>query len=195
MIETTESLRFKYSEYKNKDTKIAREVKKGNLIKLKNGLYETDRSVGGLTLGTAIYGPSYVSFEKALEYYEMIPERVYTYTLATCDKKKKKKFTNAFGTFEYRDVPPDVFPLGIVIEKYDGHEFLIASPEKALCDLLYTIVPMKNMKDMENLLIEDLRIYEDELDNLNYEEIETLAQYYHSTNVTLFKKYMKRRIG
>ena len=195
MIETTESLRFKYSEYENKDTKIAREVKKGNLIKLKNGVYETDRSVGGITLGTTIFGPSYVSFEKALEYYEMIPERIYTYTLATFDKKKKKKFVNAFGTFEYRDVPMEVYPLGIEIDNYDGREFLIASPEKALCDLLYTITPMKNLKDMEILLLEDLRIYEDELDKMNYNDIEMIAEHYHSTNVTLFKKYMKRRIG
>lgn len=195
MIETTESLRLKYSNYKNKDTKIAREVKSGKLIKLKNGLYETDRSVGGLALGSVIYGPSYVSFEKALEYYEMIPERVYTFTLATCDKKKKKEFVNAFGKFEYRDIPLDVFPLGVEIDNYDGHEFLIASKEKALCDLLYTITPIKNIKDMENLILEDLRIYEDELDKLSYEDIEELSKYYHSTNVSMFRKYMKRRMG
>ena len=34
----------------------------------------------------------------------MIPEAVYTVTSATFEKKKKKKFETAFGTFTYRDV-------------------------------------------------------------------------------------------
>ena len=40
-------------------------------------------------------------------------EAVYTVTSATFEKKKKKKYETVFGTFTYRNVPSEAFPLGI----------------------------------------------------------------------------------
>ena len=52
--------------YSNKNTKLAREVRDGKLIKIKNGLYETDANTPSYLLAGSIYGPSYISFEYAL---------------------------------------------------------------------------------------------------------------------------------
>ncbi|MCQ2749052.1 MAG: hypothetical protein MJ246_03440 [Clostridia bacterium] len=76
MVVTKEKFIGDLKNYKNVDTKISREISKGNLIKLKNGLYETDPNTSGMYLASAIYGPSYISFEYALYYYDLIPERV-----------------------------------------------------------------------------------------------------------------------
>lgn len=197
MVESTDSLRLKYSRenIKNADTKIAREVKKGNLIKLKNGLYETDPKTNGMYLGCVLYGPSYISFDYALAHYGLIPERVVKYTLATYNKKKKKEYKNQFGIYIFQDVPKECYSVGIDLVIEGNYSYQIASPEKALCDKLYTLPPIKNLSDMEIMLFDDLRIDEDEFLNLNYDLICDIEKYYHSTNVTLLKKYFKRRMN
>lgn len=91
MILTNDIIKLNLQEYSNKDTKICREVKNGNLIKIINGLYETDSNINGYLLAGSIYGPSYLSFDFALYYYGLIPEKVTAFTSATCDKKKKQK--------------------------------------------------------------------------------------------------------
>ena len=148
MIVTNDIIKEKLKEYSNKNTKISREIKNGNLIKIINGLYETDLSVEGYLLAGSIYGPSYLSFDFALYYYGLIPEKVTAFTSATCGKKKKKIYHNQFGTYLYRDVPIKVYPLGIKLMEENNYTYQIATPEKALCDKLYTLHPIKNMKEL-----------------------------------------------
>ena len=192
MILTSNIIKENLKKYSNKNTKIGREVKNGNLIKIKNGLYETDKTINGYLLAESIYGPSYLSFDFALSYYGLIPERVVTFTSATYNKKKKKVYENYFGTFTYRDVPEKVYPLGVVIEQENNYSYKIATPEKALCDKLYTLKPIKNLKNLELVLFYDLRIDEDEFKKLNFNDIKELAELYHSGNVNLLYKYLRR---
>lgn len=192
MIITNDIIKTNFQKYSNKNTKICREVKNGNLIKIINGLYETNPNVNGYLLAGSIYGPSYLSFEYALSHYGLIPEKVTAYTSATFDKKKKKRYDNQFGTFLYRDVPNNVYPLGIKIIQEGDYMYQIATPEKALCDKLYTLSPIKNMKELENILFNDLRIDLDEFNKLNIEDIEQISNSYHSQNVELLYKYMRR---
>ncbi len=193
MILTNDMIKDNLKDYSNKNTKISREVKKGNLIKLKNGLYETDSSVNGYLLAGSIYGPSYLSFDFALAYYGLIPEKVTTFTSATCNKKKKKIYSNQFGTFLYRDIPKEVYPFGVKVVEENNYTYQIATPEKALCDKLYTLSPIKNMKELENVLFEDLRIDIDEFNKLNLYDIEKISKFYHSTNLDLLYKYVRRK--
>ena len=193
MILTNGMIKENLKGYSNKNTKINREIKKGNLIKIINGLYETDSSVKGYLLAGSIYGPSYLSFDFALSYYGLIPEKVTAFTSATCNKKKKKKYNNQFGTYLYRDVPTKVYPIGIKIIEEGSYSYQIATPEKALCDKLYTLQPLKNMKELENILFNDLRIAQDEFDKLNLHEIEEISNFYNSTNVNLLYRYMRRK--
>lgn len=193
MILTNNMIKENLKEYSNKNSKICREIKKGNLIKIRNGLYETDPQVDGYLLAGCIYGPSYLSFDFALFYYGLIPEKVTTYTSATFNKKKKKIYKNYFGTYLYRDIPEKVYHLGIKLIKTDAYSYQIATPEKALCDKLYTLSPVKNFKELENLLFNDLRIDLDEFNKLNLKEIEEISNFYHSTNVNLLYRYMRRK--
>jgi predicted transcriptional regulator of viral defense system len=192
MILTNDIIKSNLTEYSNKNTKICRDVKNGNLIKIINGLYETDPFVNGYLLAGSIYGPSYLSFEFALYYYGLIPEKVTSFTSATCDKKKKKMYNNYFGTYMFRDIPKDVYPLGIKLIQEGEYTYQIATPEKALCDKLYTLSPIKNMTELENMLFNDLRIDNNEFRKLNIDDIEQISKVYHSTNVSLLYRYMRR---
>ena len=192
MILTNNMIKENLKEYSNPNTKICREIKKGKLIKIINGLYETDSSVNGYLLAGSIYGPSYLSFDFALSYYGLIPERVTAYTSATLNKKRKKAYNNQFGSYLYRDVPEKVYPLGIRLVEEGNYSYQIASPEKALCDKLYTLSPLKNMKELENVLFNDLRIDMNEFNKLNLQDIEEISNSYNSTNVSLLYRYMSR---
>ena len=51
---------------------------------------------------------------------------------------------------------------------------------------------VKNMKELEILLFNDLRIDKEEFKKLNLKDIEEISRVYHSTNVTLLYKYLRR---
>jgi len=195
MIYSFDDLQIKFQGYTDIKGKISREIQAGRLIPVARGLYETDASVSGKYLAGRIYGPSYLSFDYALYIYSLIPEAVYnTYTSATFDKRRAKKYQNNFGTFTYRDVPAEVYPLGVLIHEENGYSYQIATPEKALCDKLYTISPVSNLTELKELLFDDLRIDEDEFSKLNKDILEKLAPLYHSTNLNLLAKFIRRNI-
>lgn len=122
----------------------------------------------------------------------LIPEAIFqTYTSATFRKGKAKQYDNAlFGVFTYRDVPTAVYHSGVEIREENGYSYQIATPEKALCDKLYTISPVGSVKAMRALLFDDLRVDESDFWQLNLEDIKQLAPLYKSTN----HKYLAKLI-
>lgn len=103
MVNSSAMLFQKYNNYSNPATKVGRLVRDGVLTPIIKGLYETDDSVPGHYLTRIIYGPSYLSFEFALAWHGLIPEAVYTFTSATCGKKRKKQYKTPYGLFTFRD--------------------------------------------------------------------------------------------
>jgi len=192
MIVTTQQLKEYYANYVDFKGKIAREIKKGNLFPLVKGIYETDPKTYGAKLAQFIYGPSYLSFDYALYYYGLIPEAVYsTFTCATYNKRKTKTYKNKFGYFVYRDVPKEAYSLGIKVIMDGNYSYQIATPEKAICDKLYTLSPIKNVKELKEIVFEYLRIYEDEFEELNKEDIIKIASKYHAKNLNLLIELVK----
>lgn len=111
--------------------------RQGYIKKIKNGLYlfaENEGSVLPEALAGKIYSPSYISLEKALAFYGLIPEMVYGLTSVT--PKTTRRFKNKFGAFIYRHIKPSLF-FGYKEIKNDATAYLIAEPEKALLDYLY----------------------------------------------------------
>ncbi|HZK03086.1 MAG TPA: hypothetical protein VFC94_01620 [Bacteroidaceae bacterium] len=112
----------------------------GKLIRLKKGQYVVSPEVSGELLSVELianhlYGPSYVSMESALRYYGLIPEKVVAVRSATTNRSKK--FENEIGVFQYMSVNEDYYSIGISQKRVNNkYTFLIASPEKALCDTI-----------------------------------------------------------
>lgn len=189
MILTFDCLALQFKDYTDVKGKIRREVQSGRLTQITRGLYETDARADGKYLAGAIYGPSYLSFDYVLSMCSLIPEAIFqTYTSATFRKGKAKQYDNAFGVFTYRDVPAAVYHFGVEIREENGYSYQIATPEKALCDKLYTISPVGSVKAMRALLFDDLRVDENDFWQLNLEDIKQLAPLYKSTNLKYLAK-------
>ena len=168
-------------DYKSPTMKLSQMEKSGEVIRLKRGLYVIDgRALGyppsAPICSNHIYGPSYLSRQWTLSHYGLIPERVYELT-AVCFKRTRT-FENKLGRFTYRQVPEEYYPIGIKTEKYDGMTFTIASPEKALCDMILTdaYVPNLSMAALHRYLEEDIRFDMDELGGFDIGILSQCAQ-------------------
>lgn len=194
MIITFDDLAIKYKDYTDIKGRIRRDIQAGILTQVARGLYESNANTDGKYLAGIIYGPSYLSFDYALSHYSLIPESIYnTYTSATFNKGKTKSHENSFGLYTYRDIPNAVYNLGVNIVEENGYSYQIASAEKALCDKLYTLQPVKNKRELNMLLFSDLRIDKDLFDKLNKDDIMQLAPLYKSTNLKILMKIIGSR--
>lgn len=148
------------------------------LLPIKKGLYAVSPEITGkplsLTLvANLLYGPSYVSMDYALYHYGIIPERVVEVTSMTT--RRGKKYDMAVGRFSYTHSPPEFYAIGIDrVENPDKTGFLMASPEKALCDkLVFTRnLNIKSKEAIAKLVFDDLRIEEDSLARFDIKVIE-----------------------
>ena len=192
MIKTIDDLLLEYQNYQNPYSKISREEKNGNLIKLKRGLYEDNKNCDPFSVASYIYSPSYISFETALSYYGLIPEEVKIITSATFHKNKRKEYKNLIGYFVYEDVPLRVFPYGNETIIIDDYTIAIASKEKSITDMLYKKQPVHSIKDIRDLLFEDLRINESVFDTLDFSLLDSLCDLYKNNNHKTLKKMLRK---
>ncbi len=183
MIKTIRMILDELKNYKKPKDKLSRMVKEGKYIPIVRGLYEDNKNVSPHFLAGSICSPSYLSFDFALSYYGLIPERVETITSASFEKKKKKIFKTIFGNYTYQDIPSMAFPYEVNLIKEGEYYFRIASPEKAICDKLYSLKTISNQKKIINLLLEDLRMEKESLLKLNKNIIKELSEFYRSKNV------------
>ncbi|MDD7216064.1 MAG: hypothetical protein PUH94_05295 [Firmicutes bacterium] len=195
MIKTIEMLRNEFTNFKNPDAKVKRMVDDGKLVPVVRGLYETDASVPGHYLAASIYGPSYLSFEFALGYHSLIPESVYNFTCATLEKKKRKRYVTPFGVFTYRDVPSKAYPAEIILVFENNYSFQIATAEKALCDMLYKVSPLKNLRGIGEYIFEDLRIDEKDFLRLDMNKLLEISQLYNTQNHRLLDSMIRKIRG
>lgn len=123
---------------------VHRYAKKGLLIKLKRGMYcLASRQPNEFYLANKLYEPSYISFEQALSYWQVIPETVYTLTCATTKATRSIKSLNR--VFAYHRIKKEAFT-GYKQQKIVGQTVLVAEPEKALADYLYFVVLKKKKR-------------------------------------------------
>jgi len=184
------------SGYKYINDKIKYMKKKGLLISLKKSLYIykspfKDSIVSKEIVANNLLGPSYISFDYALYYYGLIPEKVVEVTSSTT--KRAKVFDTAIGVFSYKHIDKKLYSLGLQIQSTSYGNFLIATPLKALCDKVYTTkgVTIRSKKAMLEFLVDDLRIDLDELEELDTDVVKEYAKLSKSTRVEQLYKVLK----
>ncbi len=110
----------------------------GLFLRLKKGLYSLKTDLPGEEeIANRLYQPSYISFEYALAYFNILAEMPYLVTSATT--KPTREFTVESKTFSYLTIKRNAYT-GYILIKQNGESFLIAEPEKALVDYLYFVV-------------------------------------------------------
>jgi len=168
----------KLVEYKSPNDKISELIKSEELIPMRRGLYITGPKLDlpspePFLIANHLRGPSYVSLESALSYWNMIPERVYEISSVTI--KVSKKYKNQVGRFSYQNLKTPYYSYGIrSIESSPKQTLLIASPEKALCDkvVLTPKINLRSIKQTLEFLIDDLRMDSEVLSTLDTEIME-----------------------
>jgi predicted transcriptional regulator of viral defense system len=119
---------------------LCRWVKRGKIVPLRRGMYAfgaryRHHPISAATLANTLLSPSYLSFQWALGYHGLIPERVVTYTSATT--RSPRTFQNEFGKFRYKHIKKDFF-FGYEAVEVDHHRAQVAMPEKALLDFWHS---------------------------------------------------------
>ena len=140
---------------------LTRWQRDGLIVKLRQGFYAFRESIlqpnFAFFLSNFIYKPSYVSLHTALAFYGIIPEAVTQVTAVS--SLKTANFRNDAAQFSYKKIKPDLF-FGYEQKTFSNRAISIATPEKAILDLLY-LYPFYNTESE----IENLRFDEDFLQN------------------------------
>lgn len=150
--------------YRRPNDKIADWVAKGVLLPVRRSLYllgpdYRDNPISLPLVANVLLGPSCVSLEYALSWHGLIPEGVFEVTSVTL--KRSRVLDTPLGRFSYVHLPKTAYGIGIRMEQGPGGvSFLMASPEKALCDLVMLTrrLPLLSVSAMLIWLEDDLRL-------------------------------------
>ena len=178
------------------DTYISRFLKYKEIFKLRRELYISadfyDKNKADISylfyLANIIRKPSYVSSWTALQYYNLTTESIHGITSVT--QKPTRTYDTKIGSFSYRSIQKELFmdfssvegkpaPYGAEGSR-SGFNFFIASPSKALFDLLYFKTHQFRGIKTENIksLIEELRIDINEVDKNEQDKFYTMINKY-----------------
>ena len=142
---------------------LTRWIKKGLLIRLKQGYYSfpeyKNKSGFSYFIANRIYKPSYVSLHTALSYYGIIPEAVVQITSVT--SLKTAVFNNDFGSYSYKTIKSNLMFAYDLIQQSDNIVIKFAKPEKALLDLIYLYPFYNTHQEMQALRLNEDFLQED----------------------------------
>ena len=136
-----------------------------------------------------IYGPSYVSLESALSYHGWIPEAVHNCTSVTSGRPRH--FDTPHGRFSYVRIKQTPLMAGVLCEQATGGTFLVATPLKALAD----IVAARGLDWGDSgPLVSSLRIDSEDIDGLTSEDFDMLDGVYYSRRVRTFLAGLRKEL-
>jgi predicted transcriptional regulator of viral defense system len=138
---------------------LDRWVKSGRLLQLRRGIYSVAppyqaEAPHPFLVANHLRKPSYVSLQSALSYYGMIPESVPVTTSVTTGRPEELQ--TPLGRFVFRHVKKTAFFGYRQNEISLGQSVFLASPEKALLDLLYLTPGSDSPRYLQELRLEPM---------------------------------------
>jgi len=139
---------------------LSRWVKAGRLFQLRRALYalappfQRAKPHPFLVANRMVRG-SYVSLQSALAHYGVIPEAVPVVTSVTTGRPGR--WDTPLGAFEFRHVKASLFLAYRLLDLGSGQRAFVASPEKALLDLIYLEVGADSPDYLRELRLQKLR--------------------------------------
>jgi len=140
---------------------LSRWIKDGRVIKLHKGLYslaEPYRKVipDPFFIANQLRPASYISLQSALSWYHMIPEFVPETSSITSGRPLIIK--TPIGRFNFRHIKKTLFSDYKLIKLTNEQQAYIASPEKALLDLIYLTPEADHLEYLQELRLQNLHI-------------------------------------
>lgn len=194
MVKTALQLQTELEGYASPKSKITQMINKNEIVRLKRGVYVTSLQEPRLPLAQVIRSPSYISFQTALSYHQVIPEKTHMVLSAGFHLDREYSYDTPLGVYRYLYIPDQVFSIGIVPAQEQGTGFRIASIEKALCDTLYKIRNIERITEMSDLLFDDLRIEREILSSLDWDLISFMVPLYRSKTIRTLWRWKGRTL-
>jgi hypothetical protein len=121
---------------------LSRWVASGHIVQLRRGLYALAppyrrTEPHPFVVANRLVRGSYVSLQSALAHHGLIPEHVPVITSVTTGRPQQRE--NAFGSFQYHHCPPERLTGYRTESLGGGQEALVATPAKALADLVHLV--------------------------------------------------------
>jgi predicted transcriptional regulator of viral defense system len=138
---------------------LSRWVSNGRLIQIRKGLYMLSDTYRKKTphpflVANTMKRASYISLQSALAHYGLIPEYVPSVTSVTTGRPET--VSSSIGNYIFKHIKIALFYSYKKIEFGEGQSAFVASPEKALLDLLYLTPGSNNLSYQKELRLQNL---------------------------------------
>lgn len=178
---------------------VHRASQAGEILRLKPGLFvlaapyrKTDPHP--FVLAASLHAPSHVSLESALAHHGLIPEAVYQVGSVTV--ARSREFATPLGVFSFRRVPVLSPRAGVeAMEVARNTWAFIASPLRAIADLIYLNKSITWKGNGMGYLTDSLRIEGEDLDALSFEGLEEILNSFRSRRVRAYLEGLKGAFG
>jgi predicted transcriptional regulator of viral defense system len=177
---------------------VHRAVSADEVIRLKPGLFLLAPELRKthphpFVVAAMLHSPSHVSFESALSHHGLIPEAVYQ--VGSVTSLRSRTFHTPIGVFSYIRVPADDSRAGVQALKVDGRSWVfVATPLRAIADLIYTRREVSWVKDGLAFLTESMRIERDDLQEISFESLDEICESLRSRRATDYLRALAKEI-
>ncbi|MCK4824646.1 hypothetical protein KA005_53335 [bacterium] len=122
-----------------------------------------------------LHSPSNVSLESALAFHGLIPEAVYQVSSVTL--QRSRTYHTPLGVFITLHVPSNQLRAGIeAVKLNDIFWAFVATPLRAIADLVYLTKRITWIKNGLSYLTESLRIEKDDLHAISFDSFEAVFE-------------------
>jgi hypothetical protein len=158
---------------------VSRAFSAGEIIRLKTGVFVLAPEFRKthphpFVIAALLHSPSHISLESALAHHGLIPEAVYE--VASVTSARSRTFATPVGVFSFTRVPANQPRAGVRARKIDGRSWVfIASPVRAIADLIYTRREVSWEKDGPDFLTDSMRIEGNDLNNIAVDDLDEVC--------------------
>ena len=116
-----------------------------------------------LVVANRLVMPSYVSYETALHWHELMPEGCGRVIRSACSTGRTRRLPFGDEEYAYTCMPKEYFAVGQLALPSEEPLYYIATPEKALCDLVLdtALLYLRSRAAVNNYLLNTLRVPEE----------------------------------
>ena len=178
---------------------VHRAMQTGEILRLKPGFFVLappyrKTEPHPFVLAACLHAPSHVSLESALAHHGLIPEAVYQVSSVTV--ARSREFVTPLGVFSFQRVPVRAPRAGVeAVEVARNAWAFIASPLRAIADLVYLNKSITWKGNGMGYLTESLRIEEEDLRTLSFEALDEIQESLRSRRVYAYLQGLKGVIG
>jgi len=180
--------------YDSPKSKLTRLIQEGKIHHICHGVYATEEDEPRLPIASMIMEQSYLSFQTALFFHGLIPVDAAETLSSGYLLKRNRIVSTPYGYYSFLYIPPKAYPFALTTGEEGGYRFPIATPEKALCDLIYRHEPFSTLVELETFFEQEVRINRSTLINLDWNVIKALSSAYRCRNFLDLRTWREQNV-